>query len=142
MEVRPGLQRDQQGRVHLEHYSTRHQRDMLWDIVASKGDPLPLHPSEPHLNSGHLIGDHNISSNVAHNNSNLGLFSRTDQGSRPVGCHLLLQVPGLLSRRRGVGHVGSHTTSKTVLWRGPEHPDQPDPLQWDIWARPIRFMQR
>jgi hypothetical protein len=74
------------------------------------------------------------------NNNSLGLFSRTDQDSRPVGHHLLLRVPGLLGQRRGVGHVGSHTTSATALWRGPEHPDQPDPLPWEIWARPIGFM--
>jgi hypothetical protein len=89
----------------------------------------------------HLIGDHSISNSVARSSSSLGLFSRTDQGSRPVGRHLLLRVPGLLGRRRGVGHVGSHTTSATVLWRGPECPDQPDPLPWEIWARPIGFMQ-
>jgi hypothetical protein len=139
--VRPGLQRDQQGRVHLEHHSIRHQRDIRRDIVASRGDPLSLHPDDRRLSSGHLIGDHNISSNVARSSNSLGLFSRTDQGSRPVGHHLLLRVPGLLGRRRGVGRVGSHTTSVTVLWRGPECPDQPDPLQWEIWARPIGFMQ-
>jgi hypothetical protein len=59
-----------------------------------------------------------------------------------VGIRLLLQVPGLLDRRRGVGRVGSHTTSATVLWRGPGHLDQPDPLPWEIWARPIGYMQR
>jgi hypothetical protein len=99
-------------------------------------------PDDRHLSSGHLIEDHSTSSSVARSSSSLGLFSRTDQGSRPVGSHLLLRVPGLLGRRRGVGRVGSHTTSATVLWRGPEHPDQPDPLQWEIWARPIGFMQR
>jgi hypothetical protein len=140
--VRPGLQRDQQGRFHLEHSSTRHQRDIRRDIVASRGDPLSLHPGDRRLSSGHLIGDHSISSSVARSSNSLGLFSRTDQGSRPVGRHLLLRVPGLLGRRRGVGRVGSHTTSATVLWRGPEHPDQQDPLQWEIWARPIGFMQR
>jgi hypothetical protein len=139
--VRPGLQRDQQGRFHLEHSSTRHQRDIRQDIVASRGDPLSLHPDDRHLNSGHLIRDHSISSSVARNSSSLGLFSRTDQGSRLVGRHLLLRVPGLLGRRRGVGRVGSHTTSVTILWRGPEHPDQQDPLPWEIWARPIGFMQ-
>jgi hypothetical protein len=82
-----------------------------------------------------------VSRSVAHNNSSLGLFSRKDQGFRSVGCHLLLRVPGLLGRRRGVGCVGRHTTSATILWRGPEHPDQPDPLPWEIWARPIRFVQ-
>jgi hypothetical protein len=139
--VRPGLQRDQQGRFHLEHSSTRHQRDIRWDIMASRGDPLSLHPDDHRLSSRHLIGDHRISSNVARSSNSLGLFSRTDQGSRPVGRHLLLRVPGLLGQRRGVGRVGSHTTSTTVLWRGPEHPDQQDPLPWEIWARPIGFMQ-
>jgi hypothetical protein len=67
-----------------------------------------------------------IAASPAASNS-LGLFSRTDQGSRLVGRHLLLRVPGLLGRRRGVGRVGSHTTSATVLWRGPEHLDQPGP---------------
>jgi hypothetical protein len=90
----------------------------------------------------HLIGDHNISNNIAHSSNSLGLFSRIDQGSRLVGHHLLLRVPGLLGRRRGVGRVGSHTTSVIVLWRGPEHLDQSDPLPWEIWARPIEFMQR
>jgi hypothetical protein len=89
-----------------------------------------------------LTEDHNSSSSVARSSSSLGLFSRTDQGFRPVGSHLLLRAPGLLGQRRDVGHVGSHTTSATVLWRGPEHPDQPDLLQWEIWARPIGFMQR
>jgi hypothetical protein len=139
--VRPGLQRDQQGRFHLEHSSTRHQRDIRRDIMASRGDPLSLHPDDRRLSSRHLIGDHSISSSTARSSSSLGLFSRTDQGSRPVGHHLLLQVPGLLGRRRGVGRVGSHTTSVTILWRGPEHPDQQDPLPWEIWARPIGFMQ-
>jgi hypothetical protein len=81
------------------------------------------------------------SSSVARSSS-LDLFSRTDQGFRPVGSHLLLRAPGLLGRRRGVGRVGSHTTSAIVLWRGPERPDQSDLLQWEIWARPIGFMQR
>jgi hypothetical protein len=44
-----------------------------------------------------------------------------------VGHHLLLQIPGLLGRRRGVGRVRSHTTSVTTLWRGLEHLDQPEP---------------
>jgi hypothetical protein len=140
--VRPGLQRDQQDRFHLEHSSTRHQRDIRWDIVASRGDPFSPHPDDRHLSSGHLTGDHSIGSNVAHNNNSLALFNITDQGSRPVGRHLLLRVPGLLGRRRGVGCVGSHTTNATVLWRGPERPDQQDPLPWEIWARPIGFTQR
>jgi hypothetical protein len=139
--VRPRLQRDQQGRVHLEHRSIRHQRDIRRDIVASRGDPPSLHLDDHCLISDHLIGDHNISSSVACNNNRLGMFSRTDKGSRLMGHHLLLRVPGLLGRRRGVGCVGSHTTSVTVLWRGPECLDQPDPLQWEIWARPIGFMQ-
>jgi hypothetical protein len=82
------------------------------------------------------------SSSVARSSSSLGLFSRTDQGFRPVGRCLLLRVPGLLGQRRGVGRVGSHTTSATVLWRGPGRLDQPDPLPWEIWARPIGFMQQ
>jgi hypothetical protein len=48
-------------------------------------------------------------------------------------------------RRRNEGvvtHVGSHTTSATAQWRGLEHLDQLDPLSWEIWARPIGFMQR
>jgi hypothetical protein len=108
-------------------------------ILASRGDPLSLHLDDRCLSSGHLIEDHSTSNSVARSSSSLGLFSRTDQGSRPVGRHLLLRVPGLLGRRRGVGCVGSHTTSATVLWRGPECLDQPDPLQWEIWARPIGF---
>jgi hypothetical protein len=91
--VRPRLQRDQHGRVHLEHYSIRHQRDICQNIVASIGDPLSLHPDDRRLSSRHLIGDHIFSNNVTHNNISLGLFSRTDQGSRLVGHHLLLQVP-------------------------------------------------
>jgi hypothetical protein len=89
---------------------------------------------------GTLSRDHNISSSVARSSSSLGLFSRTDLSSRPMGRHLLLRVPGLLGQRRGVGRVGSHTTSTTVLCRGPECLDQPDPLPWEIWARPIGFM--
>jgi hypothetical protein len=58
-----------------------------------------------------------------------------------VRIHLLLRVPGVLDRRRGVGRVGSHTTSATAQWRGLEHLDQLDPLPWEIWARPIGFMQ-
>jgi hypothetical protein len=140
--VRPGLQRDQQGRVHLIHRNIRHQRDIRRDIVVSREDPLSLHPDDRRLSSGHLIGDHSISSNVVRSSSSLGLFSRTDLGSRPVGRHLLLRVPGLLGRRRGVGRVGSHTTSATIMWRGPECQDQSDPLPWEIWARPIGFMRR
>jgi hypothetical protein len=140
--VRPGLQRDPQGKVHLVRRSIRHQRDIRWDTVASRGDPLLLHPDDRRLSSGHLIKDHSTSSSVARSSSSLGLFSRTDQGFRPVDNHLLLEVPGLLGRRRGVGHVGSHTTSATVLWRGLGHPDQSDPLPWEIWARPIGFMQQ
>jgi hypothetical protein len=138
--VRPGLQRDQQGRFHLEHSSTRHQRDIRRDIVASRGDPISPCPDDHRLSRGYLIREHSISSSVTCSSSSLGLFSRTDQISRPVGHHLLLRVPGLLGQRRGVGRVGSHTTSATVLWRGPECLDQSDPLQWEIWARPIGFM--
>jgi hypothetical protein len=82
--VRLGLQRDQQGRFHLEHSNIRHQPDIRRDIVASRGDPLSLHPNDRCL-SRHLIGDHNINSSIARSNNSLGLFSRTDQGSRPVG---------------------------------------------------------
>jgi hypothetical protein len=139
--VREGLQRDQQGRCHLVCNNIRHQPDIHQDIMASRGDPLSLHLDDQCLSSGHLIGDHNINNNVDRNNNSLGLFSRTNQDSRPVGRHLLLQVPGVLDRRRGVGHVGSHTTSATTQWRGLEHLDQPDPLPWEIWARPIGFMQ-
>jgi hypothetical protein len=121
MGVRSGLQRDQQGRCHLVHSSIKHQPDLRQDIMASRGDPLSLHLGDQCLSSGHLIGDHNINSSVDHSSSSLGLFSRTDQDSRLVGRHLLLRVPGLLGRRRGVGHVGSHTTSVTALWRGLEH---------------------
>jgi hypothetical protein len=140
--VRPGLQRDQQCRVHLVHRYIRHQRDIRRDVVASREDPLSLHPDDHRLSSGNLIGDHISSSSVAHSSTSLGLFSGTDLGSRSVGRHLLLRVPGLLGRRRGVGRVGNHTTSVTVLWRGLECPDQPDPLPWEIWARPIGFMRR
>jgi hypothetical protein len=139
--VRAGLQRDQQGRCHLVHNNIRHQLDIRQDIVASREDPLSLHLGDQCLSSGLLTGDHNISNNVDHNNNSLGLFNRTDQDSRPVGHQLLLRVPGVLDRRRGVGHVGSHTTSATAQWRGLEHLDQPDPLPWEIWARPIGFMQ-
>jgi hypothetical protein len=92
--------------------------------------------------AGLLTEDHNTSNNVDRNNNSLGMFSRTDQGSRPVGRQLLLQVPGVLDRRKGVGHVESHITSMTAQLRGPEHLDQSDPLPWEIWARPIGFMQR
>jgi hypothetical protein len=140
--VRPGLQRDLSGRVHLVRHSSKHQRETRRGIMASRGDPLLLHHDDLRLSSRHLTKDHSSSSSVARNNSHLGLFNRTDQVSKPVGRHLLLRVPGLLGRRRGVGRVGSHTTSATVLWRGPGHLDQLDLLQWEIWARPIRFMQR
>jgi hypothetical protein len=53
---------------------------------------------------------------------------------------LLLQIPVLLDRRKCVGRVGSHTTSMIARWRGLDCPDQPDPLPWEIWARPIEFM--
>jgi hypothetical protein len=139
--VRPGLQRDQQGRVHLEHSSTRHQRDIRGISWLPEGIHFHYTPMTDASAVDTLSGT-TTSATTSPAASSLGLFSRTDQGSRPVGHHLLLRVPGLLGRRRGVGHVGSHTTSATVLWRGPERPDQPDPLPWEIWARPIRFMQR
>jgi hypothetical protein len=44
-----------------------------------------------------------------------------------VGRQLLLRVPGVLDRRKGVGHVGSHITSVTAQWRGLEHLDQLGP---------------
>ena len=88
MGVRPGLQQDLQGRVPLVHRSIRHRREIRRDIVVSKGDPRSLHLYDHRLSSRHLIKDHSSSS--------LGLFSRTDQGFRPVGSHLLLRVPGLL----------------------------------------------
>jgi hypothetical protein len=138
---REGLQRDQQGRCHLVCNNIRHQLDIHQDIVASREDPLSLHLVTKCLNSGLLTEDHNTNNNVDRNNNSLGLFSRTDQGSRPVGRQLLLRVPGVLDRRKGVGHVGSHITSVTAQWRGLEHLDQSDPLPWEIWARPIRFMQ-
>jgi hypothetical protein len=107
----------------------------------SRGDPRSLRLDDRRLSSGRLTEDHSSSSSVVRSSS-LDLFSRTGQGFRPVGHLLLLRAPGLLGRRRGVGRVGSHTTSAIVLWRGPERPDQPDQLQWEIWARPIGFMQR
>jgi hypothetical protein len=106
----------------------RHQRDIRRFIEASRGDPRSLHLDDRRLSSGHLIEDHSTSSSVVRSSSSLGLFSRTDQDFRPVASPLLLRVPGLLGRRRGAGRVGSRTTSATVLWRGPERPDQPDPL--------------
>jgi hypothetical protein len=129
------------GRCHLVRSSIRHQLDIHQDIVASREDPLSLHLDDQRLSSRLLTEDHNINNNVDRSNNNLGLFSRTDQGSRLVGRQLLLRVPGVLDRRKGVGHVGSHITSVTTQWRGLEHLDQPDPLPWEIWARPIRFMQ-
>ena len=128
MGVRPGLQRDPQGRVHRGRRDIRHQRDIRRFIVASRGDPHSLHLGDRRLSSGHLIEDHSTSGSVAHSTSSLGLFSRTDQDFRPVASPLLLRVPGLLDRRRGAGRVGSRITSATVLWRGLERPDQPDPL--------------
>jgi hypothetical protein len=86
--------------------------------------------------------DHKTSSVVDRNNNSLGLFSRKYQDSRSVGRQLLLRVPGVLDRRKGVGHLGSHITNVTAQWRGLEHLDQPDPLLWEIWENPIRFMQR
>ena len=142
MGVRLGLQRDPQGKVHRGRRDIRHQRDIRRFIVASRGDPRSLHLDDRRLSSGHLIEDHSTSSSVARSSSSLGLFSRTDQDFRPVASPLLLRVPGLLGRRRGVGHVGSHTTSVTTLWRGLEHLDQLDPLPWEIWTRPIGSMQQ
>jgi hypothetical protein len=133
--VRPGLPRDQQGRAHLVNRSIRHQRGIRWDIMASREDPLSLHLDDHRLNNGHLIRDYSTSkcvacssSSVTCSSSSLGPFNIIDWGSRPVGHCLLLWVPGLLGQRRGVGRVGSHTTSATVLWRGPERLDQSDPL--------------
>jgi hypothetical protein len=137
--VRPGLQRDLQGRVHLVRRSSRRQGDVRRDIMVSIGDPRSLRLDDRRLGSGDPTEDHSSSSNVARNSSS-DMFSRTNQGFRPVGRLLLLRAPGLLGRRRDVGHVGSHTTSVIVLWRGPERLDQPDLLQWEIWARPIGFM--
>jgi hypothetical protein len=104
--VRPGLQRDPQGRVQLVHRSIRHQRDIRRDIVASRGDPLLLHPDDRRLSSGHLIEDHSTSSSVARSSNSLGLFSRTDQGFRLVGSHLLLRAPGLLGSKKGCWTCG------------------------------------
>jgi hypothetical protein len=89
--------------------------------MASRGDPLSLHLSDQHLSNKLLTGDHNINNNIDHNKNSLGLFSRTNLDSRPVGCQLLLRVLGVLNRRRGVGQVGSHTTSMTAQWKGIEH---------------------
>jgi hypothetical protein len=139
--VRPGPQRDLQDRVHLVRRSSRRQRDVRRDIVVSRGGPRSLRLDDRRLSSGRLTEDHSSSSSIARRSS-LDLFSRTDQGFRSAGHLLLLRAPGLLGRRRGVGRVGSHTTSAIVLWRGPERPDQPDQLQWEIWARPIGFTQR
>jgi hypothetical protein len=55
--------------------------------------------------------------------------------------HLRLREIGVLDQRRGVGSIGRHTTNATVPWRGPERLDQQDPLPWEIWERPIGFMQ-
>jgi hypothetical protein len=140
--VRPGLQRDPQGKVRWGRRDIRHQQNIRRFIVASRGDPHSLHLDDRRLSSGHLIEDHNTSSSVARSSSSLGLFSRIDQDFRPVASPLLLRVPGPLGQRRGAGRVGSRTTSATVLWRGPERPDQPDPLPWEMWARPVGFMRR
>jgi hypothetical protein len=111
--VREGLQRDQQGRCHLAHSSIKHKLDRHQDIVASREDPLSIHLGNQHLSSRLLTMDQSFNSNVNQSNNSLGLFSRADQDSRSVGRQLLLRVPGVLDRRRGVGHVGSHTTSVT-----------------------------
>jgi hypothetical protein len=137
-----GLHRDQRGRCHLVHENIRHQLDIQQNIVDSREHPISLHLGDQCLSSRLLTEDHITNNNVDRKNNSLGLSSRTDQGSRPVGRQLLLQVPRVLDRRKGVGHVGNHITNATAQWRGPEHLDQSDPLPWDIWARPIGFMQQ
>ena len=118
----------------------RHQLDIPKGIEALQEDPHSLHHDEQRLSSGIPAEDHSTSTNVDHSSISLGLFNRIDEGSRMVGCQLLLQVPGVLEQRQGVGHVESHITSMTTQLRGPEHLDQQDPLPWEIWARPIGFM--
>jgi hypothetical protein len=81
------------GMCHPVRSSIRHQPDIRQDIVASREDALSLHLGDQHLSSRLLTGDHSISCNVDHNSSNLGLFSRIDQDSRPVGRQLLHRVP-------------------------------------------------
>jgi hypothetical protein len=140
--VRAGLQQNPRDMCHLVCSSIRHQLDIHQDTMASKEDPLSLHLGDQCLSSKILTVDHSTNNNVDRCSSSLGLFSRTDQGSMPVGLRLILWVPGVLDRRKGVGHVGNHITSVTAQWRGPEDLDQPDPLPWEIWARPLRFLQR
>jgi hypothetical protein len=123
-------------------YNIKHQLDIHQDIVASREDPLSLHLGGQRFSSGLLTKDHNTSSNVDRSNNSLSMFSRTNQGSRSLGRQLLLQVPRVMERRKGVRNVGSHITNVIAQWRGSEHLDHSDPLPWEIWARPIRFMQR
>jgi hypothetical protein len=89
-----------------------------------------------------MHSNHNTNKNVEHNSSSLSIFNKINQGSRLVGHQLLLWVPGILDQRKGVGNVESRITNFTTQWRGPEILDQPDPLSWDIWERPIGFMQQ
>jgi hypothetical protein len=110
----------------------RHQLEIYQDIMEPKEDPLSLHLDNQRLSNRLLTKDHNTNNSVDSNNIILGLFSRTNKGSRPVGRQLLLQVPGVLDQRKGVGHVENHITSVTVQLRGPEHMDKPDPLPWEI----------
>jgi hypothetical protein len=119
----------------------KHQPDICEYIVAFIGDPISLHLNDQRRSSEHLFRDHITSSSVDRNNNSLGLFNIIYQYFGTVGHHLLLRVPGVLDRRRGVGHVGSHTTNTTTQWRGLENIDQLDPLLWEIQARPIGFMQ-
>jgi hypothetical protein len=73
---------------------------------------------------------------------NLGLFNRTYHDHKMLDKKLLLRGPGAMDRRLDVGHVVSHITNETIQLRRLDRPDHQDPLQLDIWARPIGYMQR
>jgi len=140
--VRVGLQRGQQGRCHPVCCSIRHQQDICHDIMASRVDPLSINLGDQCLSSGLIIGEQNINNNIDRINNSLGPFNRTNRDSRLVGRQLLLGVQGELDKKRSVGHVGRHTTSVTAQWRGLKDLYHPNPLSWEIWARPIGFMPR
>jgi hypothetical protein len=141
--VRLGLQRDQQGRFHLEHSSTRHQRDIRQDIVASRGDPLSLHLDDHRLSSGHLIGDNSISSNIAHNNNQFRPVQQNRLGFQAGGPSSSTSGTRTTRPKKGCWTCGEpHYQRDCPVERTRLHPDHPDPLPWEIWARPIRFMQR
>jgi hypothetical protein len=79
---------------------------------------------------------------ILNNNNSIDLFHRTDRGLITLDQQILPLELGASTLRTNVGLVESPTIREIFLLRRKELLDQQDKRQWEIWARPIGFMQQ